>query len=344
MDKNKLKSFVPFCELQDEYLDDIVTSLSVQHFDKGNMLFKRGRDVDCSFYLMEGTVDLIDRTYNVESVEAGSERSKCSLNPDSPTQTSCLAKSKITVCAIENKVLDRVMSWSESAAAVLDDFHDARGGQFHVEEVSEETANDWMSSLLQSPLFNRIPASQVQTLFLKFGDFAVKAGQSVVKEGERGDYFYVLASGEARVSNQSETVDITLSPGNHFGEEALLGNTTRNATVTMLTDGMLKRLNHDDFTMLLKEPVLQYLDSADSLNALDKPYQLIDVKMPIEYRMEHFPGSINMPLSKLRSRFADLEKESVYVITGDSGSRADIAAHLLCQAGYDTLILKNCNA
>lgn len=107
----------------------------------------------------------------------------------------------------------------------------------------------------------------------------------------------------------------------------------------MTADGILKRLGSEDFIALLKAPVLKYIED-NSLQSFDKPYKLIDVKMPIEYRLNHMPGSINVPLSRLRNTMPELGRSNVYLVPDDAGSRADIAAHLLCQAGFEAMILK----
>lgn len=351
MELSDLKKFVPFSEIDDKYLEEALGQISERSFYKGEMLFKRGRSVAERFYLISGRVDLIDSAYVSTAVESTRKLVTNPLNPESPTRCSCIAKSQVKAFSIEAETLDRIVAWSESAAYAHD--QNMQGvqsrkdesslmvtGEIEVSSIADEDATDWMSSLLQSPLFTRIPLTQVQELFSRFKDIAVKKGDIAVKEGAKGDFFYVLGSGLAHVTNRSESVDVILEPGNYFGEEALLGDTSRNATITMLEDGHLKKLDAEDFESLLKAPILQYLD-LDELGALDKPHKIIDVKMPLEYRMFHVSGSINVPLSRLRSSMLELGKANIYVIPDDAGSRADIAAHLLCQAGFDAYILKS---
>ncbi len=341
MDINTLKKFVPFSELEDRYLEDALSHIAEKSYHKGDMIFKRGRSVAERFYLVAGRVDLIDASYSASSLEGGRENIANSLNPESPTRCSCIAKSLVRVFSIETEALDRIVSWSQSAAYASEQEEDLMlTGEIEVASIADEEATDWMSSLLQSPLFTRIPLTQVQELFVRFDDVPVKKGAVVIKEGEQGDYFYVLASGRARVTNRSESVDVVLEPGSYFGEEALLGQTPRNASITMLEHGHLKRLEAEDFAALLKAPILQYV-LPDELETLGKPHKLIDVKMPLEYRMFHAPGSINVPLARLRSSMTELAKSGAYVVPDDAGSRAEIAAHLLCQAGFDAYILKS---
>jgi len=72
-------------------------------------------------------------------------------------------------------------------------------------------------------------------------------------------------------------------------------------------------------------------------------YQIIDVRLPLERRFQSVPQSRNIPLSQLRKALPDLDQAQVYVVTDDAGRRADVAAQLLNQAGYETLILQEAN-
>src|SRR5690606_27478478 len=90
-----------------------------------------------------------------------------------------------------------------------------------------------------------------------------EAGSLIVKEGEPGDYFYVLERGRARVVNRAGDHLAELGPGDYFGEEALVGETTRNASVEMISDGSLMRLEKQDFSALLQEPVMKLVRAED---------------------------------------------------------------------------------
>lgn len=337
---NELKRFVPFNGLDDQYLEEALGHIAEREFEKGQMLFKRGRAVAERFYLMEGQVDLINNAFAVSTVNSESPLAESALNSESPTVNSAVAKSyRVKAFTIDAEALDRITAWSQSAASAASNNQDS-GVDFSVEELHEEVANDWMSSLLQSPLFSRIPLTQVQELFLRFEDIDLEAGTEIVREGEPGDFFYVVASGKVKVTNRTGSLDVTLEPGQYFGEEALLGDTLRNATVKVYESGRLKRLNREDFLALLKAPVIRYIEDR-LLEKLGKPYKLLDVKMPIEFRAKHMPGSINIPLSRLRNSMTELAQTNVYVVPDDAGSRADIAAHLLCQAGFEAVVLKH---
>ncbi|RZA06227.1 MAG: cyclic nucleotide-binding domain-containing protein [Moraxellaceae bacterium] len=331
-----LAKFSPFNTLAFEYLDKVIEKASLKEFTKGALVFKRGRELNEAIYLVSGDVDLIDSQFAVTSVSSEADLHKVPLNNSSPTQVSAVAKSSVTVLAVERDFLDLVIAWSES------------GNEESEEEIEFDMAEegDWMSSLLQSPLFNKIPPGNIRQLFVRFKSQKVVADEIIIREGERGEFFYVLETGSATVMDKQGNILAALRPGDYFGEEALVGDTTRNATVKMLTQGKLMRLGKEDFIKLLQEPVRRVISYEELQSTVDKDtkYQIIDVRLPLERRFQSIPNSRNIPLSQLRKTLPQLDQAQVYVVSDDAGRRADVAAQLMNQAGFDALILEAASA
>ncbi len=332
-----LARFSPFNTLAFEYLTRVIEKASLKEYTKGTIIFKRGRELQESLYLVSGDVDLIDSHFTVTSVTSQDESHKVPLNSASPTKVSAVAKSAVVILSVESDFSDLVLAWSESGSDTPADELVEEDSEF---ESAEE--GDWMSSLLQSPFFNKIPPGNIRQLFLRFKTQRVAADEIILKEGERGEFFYVLEVGSAKVIDKQGNILAALRPGDYFGEEALVGDTTRNATVQMLTSGKLMCLEKSDFLTLLQEPVrrfISYEELAKNTEVKNR-YQIIDVRLPLERRFQSVPQSRNIPLSQLRKSLPTLDLSQVYVVTDDAGRRADVAAQLLNQAGYETLILQ----
>jgi CRP-like cAMP-binding protein len=328
-----LARFSPFNTLAFEYLSKVIEKASLKEYSKGTIIFKRGRELNESLYLVSGNVDLIDSQFSITSLSSDEDSCKVPINSTSPTAVSAVAKSAVVVLAVESDFSDLVLAWSESN----DESAETQHSEF---EDAEE--GDWMSSLLQSPFFNKIPPGNIRQLFLRFKSQKVVADEVVIKEGERGEFFYVLEAGSAKVLDKQGNILAALRPGDYFGEEALVGDTTRNATVKMLTLGKLMCLEKSDFLTLLQEPVRRFITYDELAKNLESetPFQIIDVRLPQERRFQFVPQSRSIPLSQLRKNLPTLEQAQTYVVTDDAGRRADVAAQLLNQAGYETLILQ----
>lgn len=326
-----LASFAPFNTLSNEYLTQVAEKANLKEVSKGTIIFKRGRPFPEKVYLVGGTVDLIDSSFQVSTINPASESRRSPLNVTQPSQVSAVAKSDVTLLTVDSDFIDLVLAWSES------------GGEDEVSGVSIHDDNDWMSSLLQSPLFSRLPPANIRQLFIRFTAQKVQADEIVIRQGERGDYFYVLESGSAMVMDPVGKILAALRPGNYFGEEALVGDTTRNATVKMITPGKVMRLQKEDFRELLQEPILKFVTGDELKNRSPElpPYQILDVRLPLERRIQAVPDSRNIPLNQLRNQLKNLDDSVTYVVTDDSGRRCDVAVHLLTQAGFDACILRD---
>ena len=105
---------------------------------------------------------------------------------------------------------------------------------------------DELRVLASVPIFAPLPGGSLEHLAARLVPLRVDAGTVIVREGDAGDRFYIVAEGEIEVSQYDRTVS-ELAPGGYFGEIALLRDVPRTATVTARTDAVLYALDRDDF-------------------------------------------------------------------------------------------------
>jgi cAMP-binding proteins - catabolite gene activator and regulatory subunit of cAMP-dependent protein kinases len=110
------------------------------------------------------------------------------------------------------------------------------------------------NALASVPLFEGLTKRQLRKLATTAEVVDYMAAHSVVKEGENGDSFFVVLSGQAKVTVKGRTVNHIL-PGDHFGEISLLDGGPRTASVvseTPMTMLMITRANF--LNVLIEDP------------------------------------------------------------------------------------------
>lgn len=197
---------------------------------------------------------------------------------------------------------------------------------------------DWVARMRHIMSLKNLPPANVKALLGRMEKIPVSAGEVVVREGERGDYYYVLTEGRARVSRNVDLAE--LEAGATFGEEALIADALRNATVTMITEGSLMRLSKDDFNELMREPLIHWLSAEQARVCTEQDALWLDVRHANEYAHQHLSGAINLPLHELRARASELDKARHYICYCKTGRRSSAAAFLLSQQGFKASVLR----
>ena len=172
----------------------------------------------------------------------------------------------------------------------------------------------------------------------------VKSGDVIVKQGDEGDYFYIITRGTCVVTRETplnkEGIRLAeLAVGDTFGEEALISESNRNATVMMDSDGSLMRLAKDDFQKLLNEPMLDWVDLERAEKIVAGGGKWLDVRLPSEFEAFHNDGAINVPLYFIRLKLKTLDTNVPYVVCCDTSRRSSAAAFILNERGFQTYVL-----
>ncbi len=136
-------------------------------------------------------------------------------------------------------------------------------------------ANREQQLLAQVPLFSHLSKRQLRRLADSVSEQRFMEGARIVREGEEGDSFYVIAEGEARVEDAEGKTLNRLLPGDFFGEISLLDGGARTATVVAETPMSTLVLKRNAFRKILSEDatvavkLLEY--GAAMLRRLERP-------------------------------------------------------------------------
>jgi formylglycine-generating enzyme required for sulfatase activity/CRP-like cAMP-binding protein/chromosome segregation ATPase len=332
--KKVLRDLVPINALSEAHVEEVTRKATIEDIRSGSYVFKKGDRDYQSVYLLDGTVELVgDGRAVVSTIKAGSKDALHPLAHKQPRQVSARAAGKVTVARIDSSLLDVLLTWDESAG-------------YDVVEIDAHDDDDWMTRMLQSQAFLQLPPSNIHQLLMRLESVEVSAGDAVIRQGEEGDYFYIVKNGRLAVTRKpsargKDVLLAELGEGACFGEEALVSETTRNASVTMLTDGLLMRLSKDDFNELLRAPLVHEVDFAGAQELVSNGAQWLDVRLPGEVENQEIAGSINLPLSALRDQCTDLDRNTPYIVCCDTGRRSAAGAFVLSQRGLQVYTLRN---
>ena len=335
LDTTKLRTLSPLSGLKEDTVSTLLEKVELLEAKSGQTLFEQGDTEKRTFYVLSGTIGLKEDDKVVQTIMGGTDEARYPIAPMLPRHQTAVAVDKVGYISIDSELLDVTLTWDQTGIYQVGGF-----------ETGQQTeTDDWMTSLLQIKAFQEIPPANIQTMFMRLQQVNYKAGDTVIQQGEEGDYFYVINQGRCKVTRETplnkEGIKLAeLGVGDTFGEEALISEELRNATITMQTDGMLMRLGKKDFQDLLIEPMLEWLDHDEADKAVAAGGQWLDVRLPTEFKVSHKDGAMNVPLYLLRLKLDSLNPGTQYVVCCDTGRRSSTAAFILNQKDFQTVVLK----
>jgi len=207
---------------------DIAHSFYVKEFDSGFDLVQQGEFGNCLYMIADGTVDVFgNKGQKITSLGKGSIVGESGLIHRVPRTNTVTASSKVKAWVLDGADLKKHLPAHSNYAKYGD-------------------------LLGKSELFKTMNASEFKQLadLLKPENF--KAGEDIIKEGALGDKLYILEHGSAMafktVGNNENTLMTYGTPGEAFGEIALLLGVRRQASVRAMGRGAsVLSLNKDEF-------------------------------------------------------------------------------------------------
>jgi CRP-like cAMP-binding protein len=328
----QLREFVPIYSLDPERQQELAKHARCIPLATGSKLFNIGDQDNHIVYLLSGEIELSNSDERFTLV-ATTEQAMLPIDPHQPRQFNAVAIRDAEVIVIDRNLMDILLTWNPYTGYVVDEI-----------DENNYTPDDWMTSILQSPVFQRIPPINIQIMFQKLQACPVRENEVIFLQGDEGDYFYLIQSGTCAVirSNGEEKSEIAeLHAGQGFGEEALLSKAPRNASVVMKSDGILLRLSKPDFENLFERPLVETISQEQAEVLYPRNPLWIDVRQPEEHYQSAIEDSINIPLSRLRDTMHELPLDRPCIVYCDNSHRSSCAVYLLNALGYEAYVLRN---
>ena len=289
MVKHLLKRFEAFEALAAAELSGVARHTQIISIPANRWVLREGRTLSGSYYLVQGRVRLFSPAAVV------GHRSRDARSPLYPSHT-----------AIRTLTAVRLLHVDTASVALLLGRADL--------QPKQEVLLPWEQRFLGSPLMRRLAAGVWQKLFSELDERPFAAGDDLIAEGDPASDFLVLKSGRAAVRRDGRTL-AQLVPGDFFGEDALIMNGRRNATVSALEAGAVLRLPKDRFVALLLDRVVRFVECSDAGIDLDIGE----------------PGA----LAQLRQTMTTLDPKQRYQVIGGHPEERALATFILAQKGLD---------
>ena len=336
IDPSILKQFYPIDLVADEYLDQLVAQTTVIDIQKGEYIFTSSRNLSLSYYLLNGKVDMQYKG-DGKIIDAADPDCYLPLDHKQPPETLAKALSPCQVLQFNRDFIVQLISMNPSP-------------QFGVISVAGRSNTNpfahkgWLERLSESPLLQHFSAADMSLLFAKLEYIAVRKGEPITYSGQPDGYFYIIKKGHAEIClGAADKNTMGLEPGDYFGEETMLSETLRSASIRMISDGVLVRLGHAEFNRILCDVLVRHARETDWQSIMEDVSACIvlDVRLRVEFLHGHCDQSRNVPINQLRETLSLFDRSKLYLIAPEGGRRSELATYMLRQAGFDAYLLED---
>ncbi|NCF29464.1 MAG: cyclic nucleotide-binding domain-containing protein [Gammaproteobacteria bacterium] len=327
----RIRTLAPISRLSLTDQEAVLSQGMFLTFSAGEIVYAQGREDNYANYLLEGSVEFLWNGRFVRHLDAEQSAIKRALDGPGAKRYTVRARTWSLVLRIERTDLERKLRLADLDPGTSD---------LEDTDIAREQPSNWMIRMLQSQRFANLPPQNIQRVFERMERVDATANELIIRQGDPGGYYYVIEEGYCDVSREPtgggrEVHLAELGPGDGFGEEALVSDTPRNASVTMRSDGVLMRLDKESFVELIRNPLINKVSYQEAHRMIDEGAVWIDIRHRDQFAKGAFRNARNIPRGMIRVECRKLVKGRKYIVCGEDPGGSAAAAFLLAERGYD---------
>ena len=317
VDSEILANLSPLNNLDPERFNEVASRAKIKQFKKGEYLFREGHSDRHTFYVIKGRIALLSQASEIKTIDGGSEESTHPLAPELPRKFTARVQSTSTVVMIDTTVLDFHMGRNHTKTYEVNDIH-------------ADDDNDWMTRVLQSEAFSKLPPISLQRMLSGVTEVPYNSGETVIEQGQKTEHYFIVKSG---VCCDASPTTQEWRCGDAFGVSGLILDSGHYTKVTMKSSGQLMLLPKADFIELCYKPMVDNTDGSGVKEQIDNGAKWLDVRPATSRIGKALHNSICIPFPELSQKAASLDKFQSYIVIGEHYDQANVGAFILRQNG-----------
>jgi putative peptide zinc metalloprotease protein len=233
-----------FVAFTPEELRTVIARLHAEHYAQGAELIRQGEPGDRFYLVRRGRLEVFQQdedglTRQVNELVRGDYFGEAALLANAPRNATVRAATPVEVLSLGKADFDQLVRAGFEGRAKMD------------------TTLRRVGLLRRIPIFKEFESFELQLLAARLEALSAAAGETVVAQGDPGDRFYLIESGEVairlRLPGGQEVEQARRGAGEYFGEIALLMDVPRTASVVAVRPTRLLALGAADFQELVRD-------------------------------------------------------------------------------------------
>ncbi len=228
-----------FEDLPGDLLSDLAGRVHLRTLPPGHAVFRQGDRPDGFYVVRKGRVAIEDEDpdtgdiHLMKTLERGESFGELGLLTSAPRSATVRSLTDTQLFRIDKGTFDRLLADTIEAPAFAPTLQ-------------------MFAELRALTVFRHLSNEELGEVIDHGGMVSFPPGEVIIAQGDAGDAFYAIVSGQARVDRDGREL-ATLGAGDHFGELALLNDAPRNATVVARTPMRAFRLDRESFERLIAD-------------------------------------------------------------------------------------------
>jgi CRP-like cAMP-binding protein len=242
-----IKSNTLFRACSEEELVDLIDVFDSAEFKAGSTVIKQGDDGEHFYVVESGTLDITVSSMGDGPADGPNEvQVGVPYVPGSAFGELALMYGSPRAATIRAKMDCKLWSIDRRAFRGITGQHKLKEAERHLQFLRKVKIGEKILGDVLNP-------SDIDAMALALQKDTFRKGDVIVREGERGDVFYLIESGSVDVfkKDKGDKAIATLESGQFFGEKALLTEDVRQATCVATSDVKCLFLMRQDFNLML---------------------------------------------------------------------------------------------